>query len=66
MQVVHVLLTGAMMSTHFPQLLKTANMSLMSLAATVTLCFFFKKENLRVSFEIFNEYCMHACAMIFH
>ena len=30
-------LTGAMMSTHFPQLLKRANLSVLSLAATVTL-----------------------------
>ena len=32
-----VALTGAMMSTHFPQLLKRANLSVLSLAATVTL-----------------------------
>ena len=32
-----VALTGAMMSTHLPQLLKRANMSVLSLAATVTL-----------------------------
>ena len=32
-----VALTEAMMSTHFPQLLKCANLSVLSLAATVTL-----------------------------